>query len=124
MTYRDPRDGPAFAPLRKRPLTAAPSTGLAGSGSPEEAKAAARAAAVACLPSLPAPMVVKAVVAIAPTEVPPPEHTLSSVAPTDAGRLARRLAMLAGSTNLPPGAEAGRLAARLAGEGAARLEEL
>ena len=107
-----------------RAIAGAAGAVLARRGSPEEAKAAACAAAVACLPALPAPMLAEAVAAAAPTEAPPPEHTLPSVAPVDAAELARRLAPLAGGANEPPGTVADRLAARLAAAGANRLREL
>lgn len=95
---------------------------LAKRDSPEEARAAVRAAAVACLPSLPAPMLAEVAAAVAPSEPPPPEHALPNVAPADAVRLAQRLAPLAvDGTNLPPGVAAGRLAARLASMGAAQI---
>lgn len=94
---------------------------LARRGRPEEAKAAARAAAVACLPALPAPMLAEAVLATFPAEAPPPEHVLPSVAAADAGRLTHRLAVLAGGTNLLLGEAAEGLAARLAAAGAARI---
>ena len=93
---------------------------LARRGSPEEAKAAARMAAVACLPALPATMLAEAVAAASPAEA-PPEDALPSVAAADAGRLARRLAVLAGGAHLPSGQAAEGLAARLAGTGAARI---
>ena len=90
--------------------------------SPEEARAAVRAVAVACLPALPAPMLAEVVAAVAPSERPSPEHALRSVTPADANRLARLLAVLAlDGTNLPPGVAAARLAARLASTGAARI---
>lgn len=91
-------------------------------GCSDSAKAAVRSAAVACLPSLPASMLAELVEALAPAE-PPPEHALPSVAPADPGRLARRLAPLAAADggNLPAGPAAGRLAARLAGMGAALI---
>ena len=77
-----------------------------------------RAVAVACLPSLPAPMLAEVVAAVAPSERPSPEHALPNVTPADANRLARLLAVLAlDGTNLPPGVAA----ARLASAGAARI---
>jgi hypothetical protein len=95
---------------------------LAKRDSLEEARAAVRATAVACLPFLPASMLAEVVAAVAPAEPPPPGHALSNLAPADAGMLARRLALLAvDRSNLPPGVAAGRLAARLASAGAARI---
>ena len=91
---------------------------LSRNGSPEEAKAAARAVAVACLPSLPAPMLAEAVVAVVPTEAPPPDHVAVDLVPADAGRLAERLGLLPGGADGATGAAAGRTAARLAAAGA------
>ena len=90
---------------------------------PEEGRAAVRAAAVACLPSLPASMLADLVEAVAPADPIPLGHTLPSVALADAHRLARRLASLAAvdGSNLPPGVAAERIAARLASTGAALI---
>ena len=111
---------PAWLPPEAaRRIADAARAAVAKRDSPEEAKAAVRAAAVACLPSLPSPMLAEVVAAVALAEPPPPEHAMPRVAPADAGRLARRLAVLAGDgATLPPGAAAG--AARRRGRGADR----
>jgi hypothetical protein len=108
-------------PAAARAIAEAARAVLAHRDDPEEAKAAVRAAAVGCLPSLPAPMLAEVVAAVAPADPPPLEHALPSVAAADAGRLASRLAAFAAGANAPPGAAAERLAARLARAGAARV---
>ena len=91
---------------------------LSRRGSPEEAKAVA----VACLPSLPAPMLAEAVAAVMPAEAPPPEHAAVDLVPVDAGRLAERLGLLPGVANRATGVVAGRTATRLAPAGAGWLD--
>jgi predicted DNA-binding transcriptional regulator YafY len=110
-------------PEAARAIAEAARAVLAHGDNPKEAKAAVRAAAVGCLPSLPAPMLAEVVAAVAPADPPPPEHALPNVAAADAGRLARRLAVLASGANAPAGAAAERLAARLARAGTARVGE-
>ena len=104
-----------------RAIARAAHAALARRDSPEEARAAVRAAAAACLPSLPASMLAEVAAAVAPSDPQPPELALPSVAPADAGKLARRIAALTGGANLPPSTAADRLAARLASAGAARI---
>jgi hypothetical protein len=112
-------DRPAWlAPEAARAIAGAAGEVLSRRGSPEEAKAAARAVAVACLPSLPAPMLAEAVAAAAPAEAPPPEHVTVDLVPADAGRLAERLGLLPGGANTATGAMVGGTAARLAAAGA------
>ena len=115
-------DRPAWlAPEAARAIARAAGEVLSRDGRSEEAKAAARAVAVACLPSLPAPMLAEAVTAVAPTEAPPPDHIAVDLVPADANRLAERLGLLPGRANTATGAVAGSTAARLAAAGAGWL---
>ena len=119
VKHRLSGDRPAWlAPEAARAIAGAAGEVLSRRGSPEAAKAAARAVAVACLPSLPAPMLAEAVAAVMPAEAPPPEHAAVDLVPADAGRLAERLGLLPGGANTATGAVAGRTAARLAAAGA------
>ncbi len=115
MRHLPPGDHPAWlAPEAARAIARAAGEVLSRNGSPEEAKAAARAVAVACLPSLPAPMLAEAVTAVAPTEAPPPDHIAVDLVPADANRLAERLGLLRGGANRTVSVVAGRTATRLA----------
>ncbi len=111
-----------LAPEAARAIARAAGEVLSRNGSPEEAKAAARAVAVACLPSLPAPMLAEAVTAVAPTEAPPPDHIAVDLVPADANRLAERLGLLPGGANTATGALEGRTATGLAAAGAVWLD--
>ena len=111
-----------LVPEAARVIAGAAGEVLSRRGSPEQAKAAARAAAVACLPSLPAPMLAEAVAAVMPAEAPPPEHAAVDLVPADAGRRAERLGLLPGGANRETGVAAGRTAARLAATGAEWLD--
>jgi hypothetical protein len=107
-----------LAPEVARAIARAAAEVLSRNGNPDEARAAARALAVACLPSLPAPMLAEAVAAVAPTEAPPPDHVALDLVPANANRLAERLGLLSGEADRATGAVAGRTAARLAAAGA------
>ena len=107
-----------LAPEVARAIARAAAEVLSRNGNPDEARAAARALAVACLPSLPAPMLAEAVAAVAPTEAPPPDHVALYLVPANANRLAERLGLLSGEADRATGAVAGRTAARLAAAGA------
>lgn len=89
----------------------------------EVARAAVRAVAVACLPSLPAPMLAELLDAVVPADPASPEHGLPALTRTDPTKLAQRLdgLLVAGGANQRPTAGAERIAARLAGAGAARI---
>ncbi len=123
MRHLPPGDHPAWlAPAVARAIATAAGEVLSRNGNPEEAKAAARAVAVACLPSLLAPMLAEAVAAVTPTEAPPPDHLSVDLVPADANRLAERLGLLPGGANRATGVAAGRTAARLAAIGAEWLD--
>ena len=107
-----------LAPEVARAIARAAAEVLSRNGNPDEARAAARALAAACLPSLPAPMLAEAVAAVAPTEAPPPDHVALDLVPANANRLAERLGLLSGEADRATGAVAGRTAARLAAAGA------
>ena len=106
-----------LTPEAARIIAQAAGAVLARRGSPEEAKAAARAVAVACLPALPAPMLAEAVAAVAPTEAPPPDRIAVDLVPADADTVARRLSLLARGADTEQAAA--KLGARLATAGAA-----
>ncbi len=108
-------------PKAARAIARAAGAVLARCGGHEQAKAAARAAAGAFLPALPAPMLAEAVAAVAPTEASPPERTLAGLGPVDAADSAERLRPLTGGADLPARAGAERLAGRLAAAGAVRV---
>lgn len=103
-----------------RTIAAAAGAVPARRGSTEEAEAAVRAAAVGCLPSLPAPMLAEVAAAVTLAEA-PPDQPETGVVEADADRLARRLGFLASGAKRPGSEAVGKLAARLAMVGAARI---
>ena len=123
VKHRLSGDRPAWlATEAARTIASAAGEVLSRNGSPEEAKAAVRAVAVACLPSLLAPMLAEAVAAVAPSEAPPPDHVAIDLVPADANRLAERLGLLRGGTNRAVSVVAGRTATRLVAAGAGWLD--
>lgn len=109
------------APEPARAIARAAGDVLSRNGSPEEARAAARALAAACLPSLPAPMLAEAVAAVVPTEAPPPYHVAVGLVAADTGKLAGCLGLLPGGANRAADAVVERFAAWLAAADAAWL---
>jgi hypothetical protein len=121
VDHRLSGDRPDWLPSEAaRAIAEAAGAVLTRRDSPEEARAAVRAAAVACLQSLPAPMVAEAVAPIVPADAPAPERALPELVPVEAGKLTERIGLQTIGANSPL-REAERLAARLAASRAARM---
>lgn len=115
---------PAWLPLGvARDLATVAGAVLARGGGPDAAQAAAREKVTALLPALPATYHAEAARLVTPDCAPTPDFVPLELVPVDAGKLARRLALLngGGRSNLPPGTLVGRLAVGLAAAGAARM---